>query len=258
MSDAGEGAPGAGRAEAAEGGVQAVERALSLLEAFRMDDAALTLAELAERTGMHKSTLLRLAETLLRRHYLERLEDGRYRVGASAFRLGAVYSNSQVPGDALRPQMRLLTSIVNESVGFYVVDGEQRVCLHRINVDRPLGYRMRVGDTYPLPEAATGRVLAAFRGAAGSAYDTIRARGSWAAAGERDPDLASVSAPVFGVGQALIGALTVGGPRRRIDEARDAIEMALRAAAARCTGLLGGDAALLLRPVEPFGPLAER
>jgi len=255
MSDATTGV--AGKAEAAEGGVQAVERALSLLEAFGLDDAGLTLAELAVRTQMHKSTILRLAETLLRRRYLERMDDGRYRIGASAFRLGAVFSNNQVPGDTLRREMRSLLDRVEESVGFYVVDGAQRVCLYRMNVDRPLGYRMRVGDTRPLPEAATGRVLAAFGGAQGEPYDTIRARGSWAASGERDPDLASVSAPVFGTGQALIGALTVGGPRRRVEEARDAIEAAVRAAAARCTQSLGGDAALLLQAVEPLGAAPE-
>ena len=103
----------AGKQESAEGGVQAVERALGLLEAFSMDDGPLTLATLADRTGLHKSTLLRLAETLLRRRYLERLPDGRYRMGASAFRLGAVYRNSQVPGDVLLPEMRALTAIVN-------------------------------------------------------------------------------------------------------------------------------------------------
>jgi DNA-binding IclR family transcriptional regulator len=238
-----------------EGGVQAVERALTLLEAFRDDDDPLPLAELAARTGLHKSTLLRLADTLLRRRYLERLADGRFRVGASAFRLGTVYSNSQVPGDALRPQMRLLASIVNESVGFYVVDGAQRVCLYRINVDRPLGYRMRVGDTHPLPEAATGRVLAAFLGTEGEPYEAIRARGSWAASGERDPDLASISAPVFGVGQVLIGAMTVGGPRRRVAEAESAVETALRAAAARCTEALGGDPRLLTLAVKPLGAM---
>ena len=45
-------------------GVIAVTRALRLLEAFGMDDAQLTLAELSRRTGMHKTTALRIARTL--------------------------------------------------------------------------------------------------------------------------------------------------------------------------------------------------
>ena len=43
-------------------GVIAVTRALRLLEAFGMDDAQLTLAELSRRTGMHKTTACALPE----------------------------------------------------------------------------------------------------------------------------------------------------------------------------------------------------
>ena len=50
--------------EAAAGGVTAVTRALSLMEAFAVGEASLPLAELSRRTGMHKTTVLRLARTL--------------------------------------------------------------------------------------------------------------------------------------------------------------------------------------------------
>ena len=49
---------------ASNGSVVAVLRALRLLEAFGMTDAQLTLAELSRRTGMHKTTVLRMARTL--------------------------------------------------------------------------------------------------------------------------------------------------------------------------------------------------
>ena len=49
---------------AAPGGVAAVDRALSVLSAFQDGDAALSLAELAERTRLYKSTVLRLLASL--------------------------------------------------------------------------------------------------------------------------------------------------------------------------------------------------
>jgi hypothetical protein len=49
---------------AAPGGVAAVDRALSVLGAFQDGDAALSLAELAERTRLYKSTVLRLLASL--------------------------------------------------------------------------------------------------------------------------------------------------------------------------------------------------
>ena len=72
-------------------GVAAVDRAIAILNAFTQSDRTLSLAELAARTGFYKSTILRLAGSLLRGQYLERLEGGRYRVGPAAFRLGALY-----------------------------------------------------------------------------------------------------------------------------------------------------------------------
>ena len=42
-------------------GVAAVDRALAILDAFTDQDQKLSLAELAKRTGLYKSTAIRLA-----------------------------------------------------------------------------------------------------------------------------------------------------------------------------------------------------
>jgi len=44
------------------GGVASVDRALEILAAFEPTDEALTLAELAQRTGLYKSTILRISQ----------------------------------------------------------------------------------------------------------------------------------------------------------------------------------------------------
>src|SRR5262245_11026851 len=76
------------------GGVAAVERALSILGAFRPGDQALALVEISQRTNLYKSTVLRILQTLLRHNYLQRLEDGLYRVGPTPLILGALYQRS--------------------------------------------------------------------------------------------------------------------------------------------------------------------
>ena len=75
---------------AAPGGVAAVDRALSLLAAFRNGDDGLSLAELAERTRMYKSTVSRLLASLEHGGWVIRLDSGRYAVGAAVARLHAV------------------------------------------------------------------------------------------------------------------------------------------------------------------------
>ena len=56
--------------------VEAVERALAVLNAFHADKPAMTLGEIASATGFYKSTILRLAGSLERLGYLIREERG--------------------------------------------------------------------------------------------------------------------------------------------------------------------------------------
>ncbi|MEM8850443.1 MAG: helix-turn-helix domain-containing protein, partial [Pseudomonadota bacterium] len=53
--------------ETQRGGVEAVDRALVLLTCFQDGPASLGLAELAHRSGLNKSTILRICVSLLRR-----------------------------------------------------------------------------------------------------------------------------------------------------------------------------------------------
>ena len=86
-------------------------------------------------------------------------------------------------------------------------------------------------------------ILLAFGGTRGEPYETIRTEYCYASVGERDSETAGVSVPFFGTGQALLGALTLAGPRSRIDETfiANARGLLLRVAS-RATRALGGDA----------------
>ena len=68
------------------GGVVAVTRALSLMEAFEVGESALSLAELSRRAAMHKTTALRLARTRALSQYMVQTEDGQWRLGPAAGR----------------------------------------------------------------------------------------------------------------------------------------------------------------------------
>jgi DNA-binding IclR family transcriptional regulator len=230
------------------GGVAAVDRAIAILGAFSPSDHSLGLADLAARTGLYKSTILRLADSLLRGQFMERLDNGRYRIGRAAFRLGAIYQRSLAEADILMPVMRNLSEQSRESVAFYVRSGDMRTCLYRIEAKHPIRYMIREGDVLPLSAGSGGRVLAAFSGEKGEPYETIRRTCHYVSLGERDPETAGVSAPVFGPGRQLIGVLTLAGPRTRVDAAfLDRMKRPLLDAAARATRAFGEDASTLER-----------
>src|SRR5436190_15683993 len=107
-----------------DGGVAAVDRALTILGAFQPADQRLTLAELAQRTRFYKSTILRISQSLLRYGYLRHLDDGNYQIGPKPLMLGAIYQRSLRLGDILLPLMHELADQTGESVSFYSRHGD--------------------------------------------------------------------------------------------------------------------------------------
>jgi DNA-binding IclR family transcriptional regulator len=201
-------------------GVVAVTRALRLLEAFGTTDAQLTLAELSRRAGLHKTTALRIARTLALDHYLVQKENGSWRLGRAVGWLGACYQATFDVHDVVEPVLRELTIQTGESASFYVREGNQRTCLARVDGPQTIRHHVRVGIGLPLNLGAPGRVILAFSGESGEPYETIRKRGYHLSLGEREPEVSSVSAPVFGIQWRLLGSICISGPTSRLTEIR--------------------------------------
>lgn len=218
----------------AEQRVEAVERALSLLDSFREGDDGLTLAELADRTGHYKSTILRLAASLERFGYLVRGGDGRFRLGPSLARLGSLYRLGFTLGDHLRPELRRLSEATGETASYYVREGDSRVCLYRVNSPRAARHHLNEGDRLPMVGGASAHVLRAWSGDAAPADSAIRDKGFALSLGERDPDIAAVALPLLDRRGGLRGALAVSGLIARFDaRRRDAALGVLRDSAGR-------------------------
>jgi DNA-binding IclR family transcriptional regulator len=79
---------------------------------------------------------------------------------------------------------------------------------------------VRIGERLPLNRGAPGRVILAFSGAAGEPYESIRKRGFHISLGEREPEVASVAAPVFAFNWRLLGSMCISGPSSRLTKAK--------------------------------------
>jgi DNA-binding IclR family transcriptional regulator len=223
----------------APGGAAAVDRALSLLAAFRPGEAALGLGELAERSKLYKSTVLRLLASLEHARLVVRKPDGEYALGPEIARLNAIYTGSFALEPVVVPVLRELVARTQESAAFHVRQGEDRLCLYRVDSPHLVRDHTRAGDVLPLNRGAGGRVLTAFAGAKGGTYEAIRKQGYVEMDGDRVRDLSGISAPVFGPGGQLAGALTLTMLTSR---KRASYVQAVRKAAADLTHRLGGQA----------------
>lgn len=231
-------------AHAAPGGAAAVDRALSLLAAFRPGDLALTLAELAERTRLYKSTALRLLASLEHARLIQRLDDGHYGIGAEVARLHSLYAASFSLDRVAMPVLRALVAATGESAAYHVRQGDARLCLYRVDSPHPIRDHIRAGDLLPLDRGTGARILIAFgtntARAAGQKdkhlYARVREQGYYTAVGDRLSDVAGISAPVFKTDGRLAGALTLTMPasRYKAKYVKDVL-----AAARQLTGLVG-------------------
>ena len=223
--------------ESAEGGVAAVDRALLVLLTFGPSDRSLGLQELADRTGMVKSTLLRMIASLQHFELVRRLDDGSYALGPTVARLYDNYTSSFSLDTVVPQALARLVEKTHESASFHVQQGEHRLVLFRVNSPQPLSDQSRAGDLFPLHKGAGGHVIRAFSGAQGPLYDQIRKNRVYAAISDRVPELAGISAPVFEAGGRLVGAVTLTMPRSRY---RESLAENVRACADDLTRRLGG------------------
>jgi DNA-binding IclR family transcriptional regulator len=202
--------------------VDAVERALSILEAFDAGAAAesrprLSLSAVAAHTGLYPSTVQRLAASLIRYGYLHRDEDGAYRLGPSLLRLGILYRDSFNLADRIRPALAALTAETSETSAFFVRERQDRICLFRHHSSRMIRHHVEEGARLPLDRGASGHVLTAYLGGPSPKDAAVRAAGHAVSLGERDPEAAAVAAPVFGP-EGFLGALSIGGLLHRFNE----------------------------------------
>lgn len=201
--------------QAAPGGAAAVDRALTVLSAFQTGDVSLSVTELAERTRLYKSTVLRLLASLAHGGLLRKTPEGTWALGPEISRLASLYTASFSLEDVVLPVMQDLVTKTGESVALHVRQGDQRLCLFRVDSPQLLRDHVRAGDVLPLDRGAGGRVLMAFSGAPGRLYDKIRKEGYVHASGDRIPGLVGISAPVWKAQHELVGALTLTVPEGR-------------------------------------------
>jgi DNA-binding IclR family transcriptional regulator len=212
--------PGKSRKNDGFSGVDAVERALTLLDAFNSGDSALTLKELSQTSGLTKTTILRLSVSLEKFSYLTKDDNGLYHLGPMLWRLGSLFRQNLDLERIIKPVLEDLVAKTEESASFYIPRGDYGICLYRVNSKRLARDHVEAGDIIPMGLGSSGQVLKAFSGARGALPSKIRKEGTYLSKGERDPDVAGIAAAIIGPGSEVIGSLSISGLLTRFDEER--------------------------------------
>lgn len=202
-------------------GIKVLDRAIAIMKATAT--TPMNLSELCADTGIPRATAHRLASALEMHRILARRADGRWGAGP------------ELPGSqdklvaTATPFMEKLMESTGESVQLYQRRGDERICIAACEPTSGLHNVVLVGSTLTLNSGSAARVLLAaitdtverdriLHTASYTLADVTDAaeRGWSESIGEREPGLASISAPVHDGANAVVAVLSISGPIERM------------------------------------------
>lgn len=150
------------RAGPGSNGIQSVNRAFAIMELFDDRRPALGVSEIAELTGLNRSTCYRFCQTLKGIGYLEEVDRRRFRPGLKAVSLARAALGSRELPELAQPYLQELRDAVNEAVNMSLLDGTEIVYVARILSDHLITLRLFVGSRLPAYATSMGRAILAF------------------------------------------------------------------------------------------------
>jgi DNA-binding IclR family transcriptional regulator len=239
-----------------------VERAVALLEALGAAPGPLGTNELARQTQINASTVSRVLATLLDAGLVDREPGGRrWQLGLRLVHLGNAALARLDLRDLARPLLEQLVRETGETATLSLPAQGEGVTVDFAPSPHSVSSRAEIGRASVAHATAVGKlVLAHTPGALASlseplqrftprtlttlaelelAVSEVRAAGVAEAAGEREPGLNAIAAPVLADDGRLVAVLGVQGPERFDAEARRAAAQPLTRAAALLAATAG-------------------
>jgi len=215
--------------------IQSVSRALDLLEAFTVREAALGVTELARKLNLHKNNVFRLLATLETRGYVEQdKKTERYRLAAKVYEVASVYLHHLDLRQQARAYLEALALKCGETVYVGVLDRSSVVYVDMEESEQPVRVAPRLGRRFPAGSTATGKTLLAtlpreqqeaLLGPAPPAplleqLARVAADGYAVDDEECEAGVRSVAAPIRDLTKRALGAIEVSAPAVRLSRER--------------------------------------
>ena len=219
-------------------------RAAAILDCFTLEHPELGVRETARMVNCSSSAAGRLLAAMKEMGILNQNPVTRaYSMGARPLIWAGVYAGTLDIRNKALPALGELHRTTHETVSLYVLDGNERLCIERLESPQNVRIVGRIGRRLPLHAGSGGKVLLAFLPPAKqeeilntvpldpltpntivdpnqlrAELQKIRQQGYAISTGEWLTEAAGIGAPVFDQNNNVIGALTISGPTQRFTE----------------------------------------
>ncbi|MDP9801611.1 DNA-binding IclR family transcriptional regulator [Arcanobacterium wilhelmae] len=208
-------------------GVGVLDKAAAVLTA--LENGPLTLAGLVSATALARPTVHRLAVALEYHRLVARDSSGSFVLGPRLAELSKAAGEDHLLA-AANPILVALRDHTGESAQLYKRQGDMRVCVASAEHSMGLRDSIPVGATLSMYAGSAAQVLLAWedpeqlhQGLNGAKFtatvlSAVRRRGWAQSVGEREPGVASISAPVRSPNGNVIAAVSISGPIERMGQ----------------------------------------
>lgn len=234
-----------------------LSRVVRIVEAFGPGDAALTVTEIARRSGLHIATASRLVEELSSFGWLERDEDRRVRIGVRMWEVVSRASPTLSLREAAMPVMEDLHAIVGHHTQLGVMEGDEVLFVERLTAPGAVINYTRIAGRLSLHASSSGLLLLAYAppeqqeriiarplevftaqticapSQLRSALADVRRQGYAFLAGHIHPDATGIAVPVRDPAGKVVAALAVIVPNDDTARSRIAVLRAASGAVSR-------------------------
>ena len=140
-------------------GIQVISRAAAILRVLRDQPQGLSLAQIADRVGLARSTVQRIVAALQSERMIITIGNGGIRLGPEITALAEATKVSVV--EFCRPFLLEITRATGETADLSVLQGHQLIFLDQVAGTHRLRAISAVGDKFPLTDTANGRAILA-------------------------------------------------------------------------------------------------
>ena len=223
--------------------LSSVTTAVRLLKMFSEGEAEIGVTSLARRLGVAKSTVYRLASTLVAEGMLEQNpETEKYRLGIALFALGALVRQRMDLSTEGRPYIFDLREATNETVHLAVLDRSEIMYVYDLESTQAIRMRANLGARKPALCTAEGRAILAFQppelvepmlrerfrprtpktqtqpDALRAALEEVRQLGYAREDEQSELGMRSIAAPIRDSSGLVVGAVGMAGPLQRLSD----------------------------------------
>jgi IclR family transcriptional regulator, KDG regulon repressor len=139
-----------------------IQKTISLLDTFLDQNTPLSLDEMSRLTKMNKTTVRRIAVTLVKGGFLRQPEKrGKYALGMRFLDFTKAIKGNNPVMDTAAPHLFKLSQEVNETVALAIWDGESAVICQNIHPNHPLKVISNEGKIMGLHYTSLGKAIIA-------------------------------------------------------------------------------------------------